>query len=116
MSCSTRRSRSGLKRAAGEGGAPLNPQFDATADGKQFVILDRPEAEHPLSITWFITGSRSFAATAAAAVNPEIGQIRRNHRVPRVQFAQTNQAKVRQAGLPVLRQPNRNCITHLLQT
>ena len=44
-------------RPAGEGGPPLNPQFDVSADGKRFVIFDRPGGEQPLSIhvvhNWF---------------------------------------------------------------
>ena len=48
------------KRSLGpmaNGGAPLNAHFDVSADGKQFVILDRPGGEQPLSIhvvhNWF---------------------------------------------------------------
>jgi Tol biopolymer transport system component len=45
-----------LRRAA-SGGVNLNPQYDVSADGRRFVILDRPGGEQPLSIhvvhNWF---------------------------------------------------------------
>jgi dipeptidyl aminopeptidase/acylaminoacyl peptidase len=47
----------------------LYPQYDVSADGKRFVILDKPAGEPPYRSTWFTTGSRNFAANSARQDN-----------------------------------------------
>jgi hypothetical protein len=44
-------------RSVRAGGVDVNPQYDVSADGTRFAILDRPAGERPLSIhvvyNWF---------------------------------------------------------------